>query len=120
MPLSGAGWPVWRGLGLFLGDLPQIRLPLRLVLVLALGQGRSLFLSYLRLSLGPHGLGLRGFPPALSAFAPDPFSLPRRLAPDVAAHAAEHDDAGDLPAKSHDNRLVEFSALTAHLPCPRP
>jgi hypothetical protein len=37
----------------------------------------------------------------------------------VAAHA-EHHDAGDLPAKSHDNRLLVFSALTAHLPGPGP
>ena len=39
MPLLGAGWFVWRGLGLFLGDLPQVRLPLRLVLVQGPGQG---------------------------------------------------------------------------------
>lgn len=116
MPLSGAGWPVWRGLGLFLGDLPQVRLPLRLVLVLGPGQGRSLFLGYLRLSLGPHCLGLRGFLPGPLGLRPDLFGLPRRLAPGVAAHAAEHHDAGDLPDKSHDNRLLEFSALTAHLP----
>jgi hypothetical protein len=116
MPLSGAGWPVWRGLGLFLGDLPQVRLPLRLVLVLGPGQGRSLFPGYLRLSLGPHCLGLRGS----LGLHPDPFGLPRRLAPGVAAHAAERHDAGDLPDKSHDNRLLEFSALTAHLPGPGP
>ncbi len=41
MPLSGAGWPVWRGLGLFLGDLPQVRLPLRLVLVLGLARAAA-------------------------------------------------------------------------------
>jgi hypothetical protein len=76
VPLSGAGWPVWRGLGLFLGDLPQVRLPLRLVLVLGPGQGRSLFLGYLRLSLGPHCLGLRGFLPGPLGLRPDPFGLP--------------------------------------------
>jgi hypothetical protein len=72
MPLSGAGWPVWRGLGLFLGDLPQVRLPLRLVLVLGPGQGRSLFPGHLRLSLSPHCLGLRGS----LGLHPDPFGLP--------------------------------------------
>jgi hypothetical protein len=116
MPLLGAGWPVWRFLGLFLGELPQVRLPLRRVLVLGPGQGRSLFLGYLRLSLGPHCLGLRGFLPGPLGLRPDLFGLPRRLAPGVAAHAAEHHDAGDLPDKSRDNRLLEFSALTAHLP----
>src|SRR5215469_2132397 len=50
MPLSGAGWPVWHGLGLFLGDLPQVRLPLRLVLVQDPGQGRGLFPGHLRLA----------------------------------------------------------------------
>ena len=72
MPLSGAGWPVWRGLGLFLGDLPQVRLPLRLVLVLGPDQGRSLFLGHLRLSLGPHCPALRGS----LGLRPDPFGLP--------------------------------------------
>ena len=119
MPLLGAGWFVWRGLGLFLGDLPQVRLPLRLVLVQGPGQGRSLFLGYLRLSLGLHCLGLRGFLPVPVGLRPVPFGLPRWLAPGVAAHA-EHHDAGDLPAKSHDNRLLVFSALTAHLPGPGP
>jgi hypothetical protein len=69
MPLSGAGWPVWRGLGLFLGDLPQVRLPLRLVLVLGPGQGRSLFLGYLRLSLGRTAWASAAFFRSLSAFA---------------------------------------------------
>jgi hypothetical protein len=35
--LSGVWWPLRHGLGLFLGDLPQVRLPVRLVLV----QGRA-------------------------------------------------------------------------------
>jgi hypothetical protein len=41
MPPSGAGWPVWDGLSLFLGDLPQVRLPLRLVLVQGPGQAAA-------------------------------------------------------------------------------
>jgi hypothetical protein len=63
VPLSGAWWPLWHGLGLFLGDLAQVRLPVRLVLVQGPGECRGLFLGHLRLSLGPHGLGLRGFLP---------------------------------------------------------
>jgi hypothetical protein len=33
MPLSVVWWPLRHGLGLFLGDLPQVRLPVRLVLM---------------------------------------------------------------------------------------
>ena len=33
MPLSQVWWPLRHGLGLFLGDLPQVSLPVRLVLV---------------------------------------------------------------------------------------
>ena len=70
MPVSGAWWrPLRHGLGLFLGDLPQVRLPVCFVLVQGPGQGRGLFLGHLRLSLGPHILGLRGFLPGLSAFS---------------------------------------------------
>lgn len=56
-----SGGPLRRGLGLFLGDLPRVRLPVRLVLVQGPGECRSLFLGHLRLSLGPRGLGLRRF-----------------------------------------------------------
>ena len=71
MPLSGAGWPVRHGLGLFLGDLPQVRLPLRLVLVQGPGQGRSLFLSHLRLGLANSAWACSAFAWALAAFACD-------------------------------------------------
>ena len=76
MPLSGAGWLVGHGLGLSYSDFVQVGLPLRLVLVRGPGQGRSLFLGYLRLSLGPHGLSLRGFLPGRLGLRPGPFGLP--------------------------------------------
>ena len=69
MPLSGVWWPLRHGLGLFLGDLPQVRLPVRLVLVQGPGECRGLFLGHLCLSLGPHGLACAAFSRALSAFA---------------------------------------------------
>ena len=81
MPLSGAGWPLWYGFGLFFGDLPQVCLLVRLVLVRGPGQCRGLFPGHLRLSVGPHGLGLRGFLPGPLGLRPSPFGLPRRLAP---------------------------------------
>jgi hypothetical protein len=82
VPLSGGRWrPIWHGLGLFLGDLPQVRLAVRLVLVQGPGECRGLFLGHLRLSLGPHTLGLRGFFPGSLGLRPGPFGLPRRLAP---------------------------------------
>ena len=69
MPLSQVWWPLRHGLGLFLGDLPQVSLPVRLVLVQGAGECRGLFPGHLCLSLGPHGLGLRGSSSrALSAF----------------------------------------------------
>jgi hypothetical protein len=68
------------------------------------GECRGLFFGHLRLSLDPHGLGLRGFFPGSLGLRPGLFGIPRRLAPGVAAHAAEHHDAGDLPDKSHDDR----------------
>ena len=75
MPLSQVWWPLRHGLGLFLGDLPQVSLPVRLVLVQGPGECRGLFPGHLCLSLGPHGLGLRGLllgplglRPARSAF----------------------------------------------------
>src|SRR5215470_3721379 len=40
MLLSGVWWPLRHGLGLFLGDLPQARLPVRLVLVQGPGECR--------------------------------------------------------------------------------
>ena len=91
MPRSEVGWPVPRhGLGLFLGDLLQVCLPVRLVLVQGPGDRCGLLSTYLRLSLGQLSLGLRG--PCL------------RIAPAVAAHAAERHDAGGPPDKSHDDR----------------
>ena len=52
MPPSAVGWPVPRnGLGLFLGDLLQVCLPVRLVLVQGSGDHFALLLSHLRLSL---------------------------------------------------------------------
>ena len=69
MPLSEVWWPLRHGLGLLLGDLSQVRLPVRLVLVQGPGDCRGLFLGHLRLSLGPYGLSLRGLFLALSAFA---------------------------------------------------
>ncbi len=61
MPPSGVGWPRPRqGLGLFLGDLLQVRLPVLLVLLQGLADCRGLLLSHPRLSLGQPGLGLRG------------------------------------------------------------
>ena len=53
---------------LFLGDLPQVSLPVRLVLVQGPGECRGLFPGHLCLSLGPHGLGLQASSRALSAF----------------------------------------------------
>jgi hypothetical protein len=53
---SGLGWPVRHGLGLFLGDLLQGRLPVRLVLLQSPGDCRVLLLSDLRFGLGPLGL----------------------------------------------------------------
>src|SRR5271165_6543778 len=53
---SGLGWPVRHGLGLFLGDLLQVRLPVRLVLLQSPGDCRVLLLSDLRFGLGPLGL----------------------------------------------------------------
>ena len=60
MPQSEVWWPLRHGLGLLLGDLSQVRLPVLLVFVQGPGDRRGLFLSHLRLSLGPYGLGLRG------------------------------------------------------------
>ena len=89
MPLSQVWWPLRHGFGLFLGDLPQVSLPVRLVLVQGPGECRGLFSGHLCLSLGPHGLGLRGLLLGPLGLRPGPFGLPRRLAPGVAAHAAE-------------------------------
>ena len=52
MPLSQVWWPLRHGLGLFLGDLPQVSLPVRLVLVQGPGECRGLFPGHLCLSLG--------------------------------------------------------------------
>jgi hypothetical protein len=41
VPLSGVWWPLRHGLGLFLGDLPQVRLPVRLVLLQSPGECRG-------------------------------------------------------------------------------
>ena len=60
MPLSEAGWPVRHGLGLFLSDFVQVRLPVRLVLVHSPGDCRVLLLGHLHFSLSQLGLGLRG------------------------------------------------------------
>ena len=91
MPPSGVGWPVPRHrLGLLLCDLLQICSPVRLVFVQGPGDRCGLLSSHLRLSLGQLSLGLRG--PRL------------RIAPAVAAHAAERQDAGGPPDKSHDDR----------------
>jgi hypothetical protein len=38
MPPSRVWWPLRHSLGLFLGDLPQVRLPVRVVLVQDLGE----------------------------------------------------------------------------------
>jgi hypothetical protein len=60
MAPSGVGWPVPQyGLGLFLGDLPQVCLPVRLVLVRGPGDRSGLLLSHCGLddvvpSLGHH------------------------------------------------------------------
>src|SRR5215468_11507828 len=120
MPLSGGWWPLRHGLGLFLGDLPQVRLPVCLVLVHGPGEGGGLLLGHLRLSLGPHGLGLRGLRPGSFGLRLGPFGLPRRLAPGVAAYAAGLYALGDLPDKSHDDRLLGFGAFASAPGGPRP
>ena len=96
----------------FFGDLPQVSLPVRLVLVQGPGECRGLFPGHLCLSLGPHGLGLRGLLLGPLGLRPGPFGLPRRLAPGVAAHAAEHRGAGGIADKPYDDRLLGFGALT--------
>ena len=49
---------------------------MRLVLVQGPGECRDLFLGHLRLSVGPHGLDLRGFLPYPLGLRPGPFGLP--------------------------------------------
>ena len=71
MPPSGAAWPVRYGLGLFLSDFLQVRLPVRLVLMQGPDDCRGLLLSHLRLSLSQLGLGLFGLAGSLAAFACD-------------------------------------------------
>jgi Uncharacterized protein conserved in bacteria (DUF2252) len=66
----------------------QVRLPVLLVFVQGPGDRRGLFLSHLRLSLGPYGLGLRGLLLGPVGLRPGPFGLPRRLTPGVAAEPA--------------------------------
>ena len=92
-PLSGIGWPVRHGLGLFLSDLRQVGLPTCLVILLqGPGDCRVLLLSHLRLSLGQVGLGLRGLrlSPRGLCLGPclrlGPCGLCRRLAPGMFAH----------------------------------
>ena len=76
MPLSQVWWPLRHGLGLFLSDLPQVSLPVRLVLVQGAGECRGLFPGHLCLSLGTHGLGLRGLLLGPLGLRPGPFGLP--------------------------------------------
>jgi hypothetical protein len=78
-PGRWVGWPVRHGLGLFLSNLLQVRLPVRLVLLQGPSDGRVLLLSHLRLGLGQVGLGLRGL-------RLGPCGLRRRLAPGMFAH----------------------------------
>jgi hypothetical protein len=92
-PGRRVGWPVRHGLGLFLSNLLQVRLPACLIILLqGPSDGRVLLLSHLHLSLGQAGLGLRGLRlgPCGLCLGPclrlGPCGLCRRLAPGMFAH----------------------------------
>jgi hypothetical protein len=53
-----------------------VRLPVLLVFVQGPGDRRGLFLSHLRLSLGPYGLGLRGLLLGPVGLRPGPSAFP--------------------------------------------
>ena len=69
MPLSGVWWPLRHGLGLFLGDLPEVRLPVRLVLVQGPGECRGLFPATFASASARTAWACAAFSSALSAFA---------------------------------------------------
>ena len=92
-PGRWVGWPVRHGLGLFLSNLLQVRVPACLIILLQRpSDGRVLLLSHLHLSLGQLGLGLRGLRlgPCGLRLGPclrlRPCGLRRRLAPGMFAH----------------------------------
>ena len=90
-PGAGSGTTV--GLGLLLGDLLQVCMPVRLILVQGPGDSRRMLLSYLA---RPRAARPRPWRPG--PLRPWPVTRSGRV-----AHAAERSDARGSPDKSHDD-----------------